>query len=126
MIVSWFGYAPTVFVTNCLIHVYIRCSKVQYAHKVFGRMAKREAISWNAMVFGYAGIRNMGIAKNLFDSMLNRDGFSWNALHSFYYLGLLDFSFSFKYTHPGPFNYKVLTNLTNCLVFLHPNQPRLS
>ncbi|KAJ0796601.1 putative tetratricopeptide-like helical domain superfamily [Helianthus annuus] len=38
--------------------------------------------SWNAMVSGYAGIRNMGIAKNMFDSMPKRDGVSWNALIS--------------------------------------------
>ncbi|KAJ0743989.1 putative tetratricopeptide-like helical domain superfamily [Helianthus annuus] len=82
MIVSGFGYAPTIFVTNCLIHMYIRCSKIQYAHKVFERMAQREAISWNTMVFGYDGIRNMGIAKNMFDSMPKRDGVSWNTLIS--------------------------------------------
>ncbi|KAM0041996.1 putative tetratricopeptide-like helical domain superfamily [Helianthus debilis subsp. tardiflorus] len=82
MIVSRFGYAPAIFVTNCLIHMYIRCSKIQYAHNLFERMAQRDAISWNAMVFGYTGIRNMGIAKNMLDSMLKRDEVSWNVLIS--------------------------------------------
>ncbi|KAJ0817542.1 putative tetratricopeptide-like helical domain superfamily [Helianthus annuus] len=78
------GFVPTIFVTNCLIQMYIKCSNMYYAHKVFDEMPQRDTISWNAMVFGYAGIGNMGIAQNMFDSMPERDVVSWNSLISGY------------------------------------------
>ncbi|KAL4568599.1 hypothetical protein LXL04_024214 [Taraxacum kok-saghyz] len=82
MIVS--GFKPTIFVTNCLIQMYIKCTNMEYAHKVFDRMPQRDTISWNAMVFGYAGIGLLSIAQEMFDSMPERDIVSWNTLISGY------------------------------------------
>lgn len=82
MIVS--GFLPTVFVTNCLIQMYIKCSNMEYAHKVFDKMPQRDTVSWNAMVFGYAGSGCMNIAQMMFDSIPERDVVSWNSLISGY------------------------------------------
>ncbi|KAI3813282.1 hypothetical protein L1987_18002 [Smallanthus sonchifolius] len=82
MIVS--GFVPTIFVTNCLIQLYIKCSNLQYAHKVFDRMPHRDTVSWNAMLFGYSGIGNMSMAQMMFDTMPERDVVSWNSLISGY------------------------------------------
>ncbi|KAI3665791.1 hypothetical protein L6452_44425 [Arctium lappa] len=82
MIVS--GFQPTVFVTNCLIQMYIKCSNMEYAHKVFDRMPQRDTVSWNAMVFGYAGSGCMSMAQMMFDLIPERDVVSWNSLISGY------------------------------------------
>ncbi|KAI3503203.1 hypothetical protein L1887_31641 [Cichorium endivia] len=82
MIVS--GFEPTIFVTNCLLQMYIKCSNMEYAHKVFDRMPQRDTVSWNAMLFGYAGSGSMSTAQVMFDSMPERDVVSWNSLISGY------------------------------------------
>lgn len=82
MIVS--GFAPTVFVTNCLIQMYVKCSNMEYAYRVFDKMPQRDTVSWNAMVFGYAGSGDMSTAQVFFDSMPERDVISWNSLISGY------------------------------------------
>ncbi|CAH1442311.1 unnamed protein product [Lactuca virosa] len=82
MIVS--GFEPTVFVTNCLIQMYLKCSNMEYAHRVFDRMPQGDTVSWNAMIFGYAGIGLLNIAQEMFDLMPERDVVSWNTLISGY------------------------------------------
>ncbi|XP_019454632.1 PREDICTED: pentatricopeptide repeat-containing protein At3g02330 [Lupinus angustifolius] len=78
------GFVPTIYVTNCLLQFYCKCSNMDYAYKVFDRISQRDVISWNTMIFGYAGIGNMGFAQSLFDSMPERDVVSWNSLLSCY------------------------------------------
>ncbi|XP_030547967.1 pentatricopeptide repeat-containing protein At3g02330, mitochondrial [Rhodamnia argentea] len=76
------GFSPTVFVTNCLIQMYIKCSSLDYALKVFNRMPLRDTFSWNAVIFGYAGSGNMAAAEALFQSMPEKDVVSWNSVVS--------------------------------------------
>ncbi|KAF8407910.1 hypothetical protein HHK36_007048 [Tetracentron sinense] len=78
------GFNPTVFVMNCLIHMYIKCSSIDYASKVFDWMPQRDTVSWNAMIFGYAGCSSMNLAQSIFDLMPERDVISWNSLISGY------------------------------------------
>ncbi|XWS36880.1 hypothetical protein CRYUN_Cryun20dG0123100 [Craigia yunnanensis] len=47
-------------------------------------MSRRDVVSWNAMVFGYASNGMMGIAKRYFDDMPEKDVVSWNSLVSGY------------------------------------------
>ncbi|CBI16904.3 unnamed protein product, partial [Vitis vinifera] len=77
-------FKPTVFVTNCLIQMYIKCSDLEFAFKVFDGMPQRDTVSWNAMLFGYAGRGDIGVAQKLFDAMPERDVVSWNSLISGY------------------------------------------
>ncbi|KAF3336704.1 pentatricopeptide repeat-containing protein [Carex littledalei] len=44
------GFVPTTYVLNCLIHMYIKCSDLDHAHKVFDRMPLRDIVSWNTMI----------------------------------------------------------------------------
>ncbi|KAM7487022.1 hypothetical protein LguiA_003031 [Lonicera macranthoides] len=78
------GFEPTVFVTNCLIQLYIKCLNLEYANKVFDGMPQPDTVSWNAMIFGYAGGGNMMMARWMFDTMPERDVISWNSLISGY------------------------------------------
>lgn len=82
MIVS--GFIPTVFVTNCLIEMYRKCSRLDCARNVFDRMPDRDTVTWNAMVSGYASTGNMRFAESLFDLMPEKDVISWNSLMSGY------------------------------------------
>ncbi|KAK3212246.1 hypothetical protein Dsin_016952 [Dipteronia sinensis] len=78
------GFTPTIFVTNCLIQMYIKCSNLGYACRVFDTMPQRDVFSWNALVFGYAASGNVRFARSLFEVMPERDVVSWNALMSGY------------------------------------------
>lgn len=82
MIVS--GFKPTNFVSNCLLQMYIKCSRLECAGKVFDKMPERDLVSWNAMIFGYSVNRKMGLAKSFFYLMPERDVISWNSLISGY------------------------------------------
>ncbi|GKC82284.1 pentatricopeptide repeat-containing protein, partial [Tanacetum coccineum] len=64
--------------------MYIKCSNINYAHKVFDKMPQRDTVSYNALVFGYAGIGNMVMAQMIFDDIPVRDVVSWNSLLSGY------------------------------------------
>ena len=78
------GFKPTIFVTNCLIQMYDKCSDLEFACKVCDGMPQRDMVSWNAMLFGYVGLGDIGVMQNLFDAMLERDVVSWNFLISGY------------------------------------------
>ncbi|XP_065854826.1 pentatricopeptide repeat-containing protein At3g02330, mitochondrial [Euphorbia lathyris] len=80
MIVS--GFIPTIFVTNCLIQMYVKCSHLSSAYKVFDRMTNRDVISYNTMIFGYAGCAKMDAAKDFFDRMPHKDVVTWNSMIS--------------------------------------------
>ncbi|KAK6928027.1 Pentatricopeptide repeat [Dillenia turbinata] len=82
MIVS--GFQPTLFVTNCLIDMYIKCSNFCYASKVFDHMLERDVVSWNAMIYGYSSCGDMDSAHLVFNLMPERDIVSWNSLISGY------------------------------------------
>ncbi|XP_020996869.1 pentatricopeptide repeat-containing protein At3g02330, mitochondrial isoform X1 [Arachis duranensis] len=78
------AFVPSIYVTNCLLQFYCKCSNMAYAFNVFDRMPQRDIISWNTMLFGYAGVGNVGFAQYLFDSMPERDVVSWNSMLSCY------------------------------------------
>ncbi|KAL5554974.1 hypothetical protein UlMin_037210 [Ulmus minor] len=82
MIVS--GFKPTIFVTNCLIKMYVKYCNVEYATRVFDGMPERDAFSWNTMIFGYVECGKMDFALPLFELMPMKDVVSWNALISGY------------------------------------------
>lgn len=78
------GFEPTVYVTNCLIQMYIRCSEFNYADKVFGSMPKRDVVTWNAMIFRYSTVGDLRNAQMIFDFIPERDVISWNSMISAY------------------------------------------
>ncbi|KAJ0974232.1 hypothetical protein J5N97_016197 [Dioscorea zingiberensis] len=48
------GLDSNLFVGNALITMYARCGTSAYAFQVFDSMTHRDAVSWNAMIAGYA------------------------------------------------------------------------
>ncbi|KAJ4786462.1 Pentatricopeptide repeat-containing protein [Rhynchospora pubera] len=78
------GFVPTTHVLNCLMHMYVKCSDLDHAHKVFDRMPCRDLVSWNTVIAGNANNGSMQMARKLFDKMPQRDAISWNSIISGY------------------------------------------
>lgn len=76
------GFTPTIFVTNCLIQMYVTSSCLDYAHKVFDHLTHKDVVSWNGMITGYANVGRMCVAVSLFDAMPERDVVSFNSIMS--------------------------------------------
>ncbi|CAN6471719.1 unnamed protein product [Victoria cruziana] len=63
------GVAEEVFVSSSLVDMYAKCGFISEARKVFDRMPKRNTVSWNSMIYGYA-VHGHGVdALTLFDQM---------------------------------------------------------
>lgn len=64
--------------------MYIKCSCLDYANKVFDNMSQRDVVTWNAMISASSSQGNMETAHSFFDLMPERDVISWNSLMSGY------------------------------------------
>ncbi|XP_024521966.1 pentatricopeptide repeat-containing protein At2g27610-like isoform X1 [Selaginella moellendorffii] len=51
---------------NTLVHMYAKCGSVLEAREVFDKMAERDAVSWNALMFGYVDAGQSEQALELF------------------------------------------------------------
>ncbi|KAI8032495.1 Pentatricopeptide repeat-containing protein [Camellia lanceoleosa] len=73
-------------ITNqaCALFTPSEVCSFEYARRVFDQMPKRDTVSWNEMIFSYAGSGNMHVAQSIFDSMPERDVVSWNSIISGY------------------------------------------
>eukprot|EP01018_Ginkgo_biloba_P031662 Gb_20547 [translate_table: standard] len=64
------GFLSNVIVGSALVDMYAKCGSIEDAYKVFDNMPRRDIISWNAMIVGYA-IHGCGKeALQLFEQML--------------------------------------------------------
>eukprot|EP01018_Ginkgo_biloba_P035754 Gb_27454 [translate_table: standard] len=48
------GLKSDIFVDNSLIDMYSKCGNTQIARRLFDKMSRRDVVSWNAMIAGYA------------------------------------------------------------------------
>lgn len=48
------GYVADVYVANTLVSMYGKCGSITDAQYVFDRLSRRDVVSWNAMLAGYA------------------------------------------------------------------------
>jgi len=67
------GYQSQVFVSNALIDMYAKCGSIEDARNVFDKMFKRDVVSWNAMLAGYAMHGFGKEALQLFEQMQQSD-----------------------------------------------------
>ncbi|XP_020101203.1 pentatricopeptide repeat-containing protein At1g74630-like [Ananas comosus] len=74
------GFAYDPFVQNSLIFMYSKCSNLHDARKVFGEMAEKTLVSWNAMIAAYDRSGDRAAAERLFREMPERNVTSWNSM----------------------------------------------
>eukprot|EP01018_Ginkgo_biloba_P020814 Gb_00195 [translate_table: standard] len=48
------GIESDVFVGNSLIYMYAKCGNVEHARQILEKMCRRNVVSWNALIAGYA------------------------------------------------------------------------
>eukprot|EP01018_Ginkgo_biloba_P036993 Gb_08070 [translate_table: standard] len=63
------GFESDIFVGTALIDMYAKCKSIQIARQVFDKMPRRNVVSWNAMIAGYAQTGHSRDALALFKQM---------------------------------------------------------
>ncbi|RZB99386.1 Pentatricopeptide repeat-containing protein isoform B [Glycine soja] len=48
------GFTENTSICNAIIDMYAKCGKIHISRQVFDRMKKRDIVSWNTMIIGYA------------------------------------------------------------------------
>eukprot|EP01018_Ginkgo_biloba_P019771 Gb_28393 [translate_table: standard] len=67
------GFESDVFVRTALIDMYAKCACLESARQLFEKMSKRNVVSWNAMIAGYANNGHINEAMALFQEMQRED-----------------------------------------------------
>eukprot|EP00249_Psilotum_nudum_P013933 c24584_g8_i1 orf=540-2285(+) len=63
------GYASDIVVGNAIISMYGRCGSIEDAWRMFGNMAGRNIVTWNAMITACAQYGNAKASLELFEQM---------------------------------------------------------
>ncbi|XP_073109569.1 pentatricopeptide repeat-containing protein At2g29760, chloroplastic-like [Elaeis guineensis] len=74
------GFESHVSICNALIDMHSRIGNVDQGRVIFDEMPKRDIITWNSMIAGYAGCGSMTVAHSLFEQMPLKDNFSWSTM----------------------------------------------
>ncbi|CAA2981786.1 pentatricopeptide repeat-containing At2g29760, chloroplastic [Olea europaea subsp. europaea] len=67
------GFISDLFVLNSLIHFYVECGCLEMAYQVFLSMPKRDVVSWNSMINGFAQRDCADEALDLFQAVVGED-----------------------------------------------------
>jgi pentatricopeptide repeat protein len=78
------GFKPDVYLQAKLVIMYAKCETMIDACKVFDNMPEQNAVSWNAMITGYANKGRLEEARHFFDKMPQQNIVSWNAMITTY------------------------------------------
>ncbi|XP_024520331.1 pentatricopeptide repeat-containing protein At4g04370-like isoform X1 [Selaginella moellendorffii] len=70
------GKDSNIFVASSLVGMYSKCGRMEDARKVFDGMQKRDAVSWNTVILGYAENGDGETALELFEKMQAEDHLS--------------------------------------------------
>lgn len=78
------GLCQDSFVQSSLIHMYVKCSQLRYAHNMFDLMIQPDVVSCSALVSGYARQGYVSEAKMVFGKMgelgIEPNLVSWNGM----------------------------------------------
>ncbi|XP_072972030.1 pentatricopeptide repeat-containing protein At2g36980, mitochondrial [Typha angustifolia] len=66
------GFYSYVYVANGLVDMYAKCGDIQSSNKVFDNISRKDIVSWNSMLFGFALHGWATKALDLFKDMLSR------------------------------------------------------
>ncbi|XP_073010596.1 pentatricopeptide repeat-containing protein At5g44230 [Typha latifolia] len=78
------GFDAHLFVQNTLISLYVECSDLDSARKVFDGMLVRDVVSWTSLIVAYSKNSDMGSAEGLFVRSPMKDLVAWTAMVSGY------------------------------------------
>eukprot|EP01018_Ginkgo_biloba_P031899 Gb_11321 [translate_table: standard] len=89
------GFQSDVFVGSSLVDMYAKCGSLEDARHVFGKMPKRNVVSWNAMITGFAmhgcGKEALQLFKEMQNSRTNPDRVTFvGVLSACCHAGLVD------------------------------------
>jgi pentatricopeptide repeat protein len=62
-------FVSDVFVETALINMYAKCGSLEVARQLFDKMSKKDIVSWNAMIAGYAQSGRANEAMTIFHQM---------------------------------------------------------
>ncbi|KAI4354681.1 hypothetical protein L6164_003528 [Bauhinia variegata] len=83
-IASVSGLASDSIVKSSLVHMYIKCDKIQVAQTLFDSILDKDVVIWSAMVAGYSRLGHVHKAKELFLEMKDKgvepNLVSWNGM----------------------------------------------
>lgn len=77
--IQWKGFADNVHVGNALIGMYAKCGSLLEAQYVLNQLPKRDILSWNTLISGYAEHGPVQEALKCFEEM-QADGFQVDAI----------------------------------------------
>lgn len=69
---------------NAILDMYVKCSSVEDAKRLFDIMPEKDVVSWTTMLDGYAQSGNYDEAHRIFEAMPCQEIAAWNALISSY------------------------------------------
>ncbi|CAH9109156.1 unnamed protein product [Cuscuta europaea] len=101
------------FVDNALLSMYAKCGELDIACQIFERIPVKDAVSWNAMISGYASNDMWSKAFDLFERMISKgielNNITWNTIAS-------------GCTKTGNFEgaFELLSRMRNCGFVLDP------
>lgn len=68
------GVGEDIFVRSALVDMYAKCGFIAGARNLFCQMSKRNIVTWNSMIFGYANHGYFNEAIELFNQMEKEEG----------------------------------------------------
>ncbi|KAJ9168350.1 hypothetical protein P3X46_019888 [Hevea brasiliensis] len=107
---------------NCLADMYVKCGKMEEAHRLLGRCQKSEVdvVMWTTLVSGYVKANKIEEARSLFDQMAERNLISWTIMISGYaqfgrYFESLDLFRQMRFENVSPDEVVLVTALSACI-----------
>lgn len=67
-----------------LINMYANCGSMDYAHRLYDKLPRKNLVVSTAMISGYSKLGKLDIARSLFNQMPEKDLVSWSAMISGY------------------------------------------
>ncbi|KAL6323806.1 hypothetical protein AAG906_003427 [Vitis piasezkii] len=61
--------SSNLILNNALLDMYVKCKELRIAQSIFNVIVRKDTVSWNTMIAGYAKVGNLEIAHNFFEDI---------------------------------------------------------